>query len=99
MAVKETIRFNDYTQAERDLEQDQDAYKKMWFWGFFATIYVIFFVLAAIKKDIKTGFGRKFGRVFLILSFVLLPFAMIGLSLYTILVSKEENALLAHEVL
>lgn len=71
----------------------------MWFWTFGAGIYLLFFLFALIKKDIKEGFGRKHGRIFLILSFVLGPFAMLGLSLYTILVSKYEDALLSHEII
>ena len=92
-------KFADYTDAERSEELDQDAYEQMWQWTFASLLYVMFFIFAIIKKDIKEGFGRKHGRIFLILSFVLGPFAMLGLSLYTILVSKYEDALLTHEIL
>ncbi len=71
----------------------------MWYAAFIAMIYVMYFLIAVVKKDIKEGFGRKHGRIFLILSFILGPFGMLGLSLYTILVSKYENAELTHEVL
>jgi len=61
----------------------------MLFWGYLALIYCIFFLFATFKKDIKAGFGRKHGRMFLILSFLLGPFIMLGLTLYTILVSNN----------
>ena len=99
MAVYYIREFADYSDADRVLELDQNAYEQMWQWTFASLIYLLFFVFAIIKKDIKEGFGRKHGRIFLILSFILGPFAMLGLSLYTILVSKYEDALLTHEII
>jgi hypothetical protein len=60
----------------------------MVYWGFIAGIFLLFWLFSVIKTDIKKGFGRKHGRIFIILGFIIGPFAMIGMSLYTILVSK-----------
>lgn len=78
---------------------DQESYEGMWRWGFSTAIFIIFWLFSVIKTDIKEGFGRKHGRIFIILAFIIGPFAMIGMSLYTVLVSKQYKLFLAHEII
>ncbi len=93
--LKDFMAFSD---LDRALLKDQDSYEGMFVWGYVGCMFLLFWIFSVVKTDIKKGFGRKHGRIFIILGFIIGPFAMIGLSLYTILVSKQKELFLAHEI-
>jgi hypothetical protein len=66
--------------------------------AFLVLLYVVFLFFSVVKKDIKNSFGRKHGRIFLILAFLIGPFTIGGLTTYTCLISSNTDYLLMHEL-